>query len=117
MPADTSDLIAFNDIVEALEAEGIPAFVGHSGGGCATIYVGDTYVATSPYDGEDEEFYPVLIGPGTFVPGGSYGSVDELAVGPDEDEADVVVFGPENPPTIARVVETTKTYLRQAESR
>lgn len=73
--------IKASEIVEGLVRRGIPAFVEHSGGGCATIYGGESYV-----DAAGDQRWPVLIGPGAWhAEGGPSFDTAELFVGPDDD--------------------------------
>lgn len=70
-------------IVDLLRAGGITAYVEQTGGGCATIYAGESYV-----DSHGDERYPVLAGPGWFE-GPNWtiarGDTDDFSVGLDDD--------------------------------
>jgi len=64
---------------------GIPAYTGHSGGGCATLYAGE---ATTDADGCER--YAAVAGPGTYQHrdyGHSVGWLHEFSVSPDYDGA------------------------------
>jgi hypothetical protein len=54
--------INLDKIVEILKAQGIPAYVEQTGGGCATIFAGVKFF--DPGDGYDR--YPAVAGPGWF---------------------------------------------------
>jgi hypothetical protein len=66
------------------DTHGVPCYVEHTGGGCATIYAGTPYT-----DAEGDPRYPAIAGPGYFVGGnrsnGARFHRDECYVGPDDD--------------------------------
>jgi len=120
MTATDENTIWFNPIVEDLARRGIPAHVEMTGGGVATIYVGKPRKLSAESAAElgvgfeaGDEFYPAVIGPGTFRPGASYGSAHELVVGPDDDGDDgddaFVIFNIDNPATYDKVVDAAAT--------
>lgn len=79
-----SAVVTGGEILAAVRAAGVtaPAYVEQTGGGTATVYVGE------PDD--DTGWYPVAIGPGSFNWGDANGSefgAAELFVGPDEPDA------------------------------
>lgn len=80
----------FDSICELLRAQGIPAYVEQTGGGCATIYAGEPD-RTDP----DWPRFAAVAGPGWFEgPGWTNGRGDtgEFYVGPDDDgESEVIV--------------------------
>jgi hypothetical protein len=76
----TSTRIDGDEIVTALRSMGYPAYVEQTGGGCATIMVGEEIGNT--------ERYQVLVGPGWFDgPNWTKPVFDtaDLYVGPDDD--------------------------------
>lgn len=71
---------------------GLTCYVEQTGGGCATIYVGDSYDVVGgvpvwyPPDNPCGDFRLVLAGPGSFGWGKtSYAWAEEFYVGPDQD--------------------------------
>jgi hypothetical protein len=86
-------------ICDMLRAKGIPAYVEQTGGGCATIYAGESFERTEPMyswaSGEREVIghgtetrFPALAGPGWFDgPGWTEGRADtaDFYIGPDDD--------------------------------
>ncbi len=114
-------------VVEFINREGIPAYVEHTGGNCATIYAGVPYkvivdctcprtetlqqhepYCPVPHGGETR--YPAVAGPGWFA--GSFtkprASLYEFGVGPDDDGeggyVDFASIGALEVPDIAKVV-------------
>jgi hypothetical protein len=91
--------VSFDKIVDELRKQDIPAYVEQTGGGVATIMVGEQTDREEPIyrwsEGNREQTgtqvvprYDVLAGPGSFAGPGwtnAYGDTADLAVGPDDD--------------------------------
>jgi len=77
--------IDFDRITDLVNAAGIPAYTEQTGGGCATIYIGN-----ARRDAHGDLRYPLLAGPGWFAgPGWTNpkGTTADLYIGPDDDGA------------------------------
>jgi hypothetical protein len=104
--------VEFDEVVRRLEAEGITAYVEQTGGGTATIYVGE---ATEDEHGDRR--FPCAVGPGWFEgPGWTLGGGHnhDLYVGPDNDTGELPSYGafsPDNPATVEAVVDAVKRVL------
>jgi hypothetical protein len=104
--------VEFDEVVRRLEAEGITAYVEQTGGGTATIYVGE---ATEDEHGDRR--FPCAVGPGWFEgPGWTLGRGHnhDLYVGPDNDTGELPSYGafsPDNPATVEAVVDAVKRVL------
>lgn len=72
-----NDEFLFSGVIAQLARDGIVAEVMHSGGGCATLYVGKP---------NDKGFYDVVCGPGVFDDENSFGFTSEFWIGRDDDE-------------------------------
>lgn len=114
-------IISLDAIVHALKAEDIDSYVEQTGGGCATVLVGEPYEfdVILPWNGQTitESAYPAAVGPGWFV--GEHWTrgqahVSDLSVGPDRDDLDDVYltyFSDDNPATIEAIVAAVKKAL------
>jgi hypothetical protein len=75
--------LSLDAIVDLLRRGDIPAVVEQTGGGCATIQIGDLFT-----DAAGAERYPILCGPGWFEGPrwkNARGDTEDLYVGPDDD--------------------------------
>lgn len=86
--APATNVIDFDKVVDGLKERGIPAYVEQTGGGTATIMVGEQKTRTVMGVDEDGR-YDVLVGPGWFEgPMGfinGRGDTGDLSIGPDDD--------------------------------
>jgi len=92
--ADRYDMDA---LAVALGVLGIPARVDMTGGGVATLSVGDVLWV----DDDEVPRYVALVGPGTYGygVGPSFGYWSETCIGPDDDGvSDVFTYWPEDEP-------------------
>jgi len=58
----------------------LPVRVDHSGGGCATMYIGASYI-----DPSGDVRYPLLVGPGWFGDDDTWFPTNDTVIGPDDD--------------------------------
>lgn len=115
------DIISLDAVVHALKAEGIGSYVEQTGGGCATVLVGEAYEfeVTLPWNGQTvtESAYPAAVGPGWFEGAGwtrGQAHATDLSVGPDRDDLDdayLTYFSDDNPATIEAIVAAVKKAL------
>lgn len=94
---DPALIIDLDAVAAALVAQGTPAVVYHSGGGCATLGVGTPSA---------EDRYVIVAGPGAYsttvgVP--SVGSVGDFYIGPDDDGVSDNIVSILTPTTTAEV--------------
>jgi hypothetical protein len=100
-------ILNLEKIVDVLRMAGIPAYVEQSGGGCATIYVGEAQEVNG------DPRYAVLAGPGWFEgPGWSNGrgQTDDFSVGPDDDGESDSVRTPVNANEADVAIEIMRQY-------
>lgn len=79
MTMDEREVSGDQVLAAVWEATSLPAYIEHTGGGCATVQIG--------YLGPDDR-YTLLIGPGTFNWADSSRSIfylDDMYIGPDDD--------------------------------
>jgi hypothetical protein len=69
------------ELAEAVVDRGVPAFIEHTGGGCATIFAGA--LAFNPETGEAR--WPACAGPGRYEFGLVFADTEEFWIGPDDD--------------------------------
>jgi hypothetical protein len=80
----TGRVVSFSAIVSALHARGIRSYVEQTGGGCATVMVGED----KPLP--DDSLYVALVGPGWFEGPGwtnARGDTADLSIGGDDVDA------------------------------
>lgn len=88
---DDGSVFDMDELASAIRsALGVPVVVEMTGGGVATMYVGDP---VGDPDGELGARYPVVLGPGSFGYGvhPSWGNWGDFVIGPDNDSADGVL--------------------------
>ena len=88
---DDGSVFDMDELASAIRsALRVPVVVEMTGGGVATMYVGDP---VGDPDGELGARYPVVLGPGTFGYGvhPSWGNWGDFVIGPDNDSADGVL--------------------------
>ncbi|MFG1872112.1 hypothetical protein [Micromonospora arborensis] len=109
-----SGRIDMDEVVKHIEAAGVLAFVGHSGGGCATIYAGR--LPDLP-DAHGDRRYPVMVGPGAFTAPDwqrPYSDPGDFCFGPDDDGDTMPVQIPDGTPP-EKVAELVVAKVRQIE--
>lgn len=88
-PFDASQDFRMNELVAMLKERGIEAQIWHTGGGCATLYVGELLAD----DDDNGSRYVACVGPGYFD-ADPVGHWDELWIGADDDETGIYWQGP-----------------------
>ena len=116
----TPTAIEFDAVVAALRDEGIDAYVEQTGGGCATVLVGEPEeFVYKTGDGRvvSDWHYPAAVGPGWFEGEGwtrGHGAATDLAAGPEEEHLfseHGVYFDEDNVATIEKIVAVIKKTL------
>jgi hypothetical protein len=104
-------ILNLDKIVDVLHMAGIAAYVEQTGGGCATIFVGEV----KEVDGDPR--YTVLAGPGWFEgPGWSNGrgQTDDFSVGPDDYGESDPVMTPVNANEADVAIEIMRQYRERS---
>lgn len=87
MPLDPDKILDLDKIARLVCEAEVPAFVDHTGGGCATIFAG------MPTDDEyGDPRYPVAVGPGWFEQGGFGNGCGAIFLKADEDPPPISEF-------------------------
>jgi hypothetical protein len=81
---DEPTAFRMNDVVDALKRLGIPSYVEQTGGGCATIHVGQSWMIDD--GGSPRTVFPVCAGAGSFDWHGTEHTADtrDFCIGPDD---------------------------------
>jgi hypothetical protein len=124
--------INFDEVVEGLRKQGIPAYVESTGGHVATIYAGEQFDREEPLfvwrDGVRTQVgtqtwkrFPAIAGPGWFA-GPTYetdprGTTDEFAIGLDDDGESEYTDIDDSWTTDDIVREIAKVVVKASESR
>lgn len=121
LPGDDEATIDLDAVVAALKDEGIDAYVEQTGGGCATVLVGEVqeYTYTAPWNGQTvtDWYHPAAVGPGWFEGEGwtrGRAHPNDLFAGPEEEGLQNKYgewFNDDNPATIEKVVAVVKKAL------
>lgn len=105
-----SDDINLDRIAERLVTDGIAAYVEQTGGGCATIMVGEHAA-----DAKGDPRYQAVVGPGWFEGPGwtnARAALDELYIGPDDDgDSYDAVYATKNTDTEDTIIDEIKRQI------
>lgn len=79
--------IDMRELADAIRGAGFPVRIESTGGGCATMYVGER---VNPDAVDDVWRFPVVLGPGVFDRDGAWADWEDFYIGPDNDDADAI---------------------------